>query len=102
MEFCPDCGAILVQEKKKNVCPRCSYSATGKIELTTCEKIEEKKEVVVISEKDTQTNPIIEEKCKECGHNKAYFWITQTRSSDEAATRFFRCTKCDYTWREYN
>ncbi|MBI2112883.1 transcription factor S, partial [Candidatus Woesearchaeota archaeon] len=25
----------------------------------------------------------------------------QTRGADEPETRFFRCTKCNYTWREY-
>ncbi|MEM4865380.1 MAG: hypothetical protein QXY09_02690 [Acidilobaceae archaeon] len=25
----------------------------------------------------------------------------QTRAADEPPTRFYRCTKCGYTWREY-
>lgn len=39
--------------------------------------------------------------CKECGNDTAYWWIRQTRSSDEPETRFYRCSKCHYTWREY-
>ena len=25
----------------------------------------------------------------------------QTRSADEPTTRFYRCQKCKFTWREY-
>ncbi|PJB94591.1 transcription factor S, partial [Candidatus Pacearchaeota archaeon CG_4_9_14_0_8_um_filter_35_24] len=24
-----------------------------------------------------------------------------TRAADESETKFYRCTKCDHTWREY-
>ncbi|GAH37902.1 unnamed protein product, partial [marine sediment metagenome] len=41
------------------------------------------------------------EKCKKCGNEKAFFWTVQTRSGDEAETKFFKCTKCEFTWREY-
>ncbi len=100
MEFCPKCGAVLVEKRKNYGCPRCNYSAKGKVKISTSEKIGDKKEVEVIK-KDEQTSPIISEKCKECGHDKAYFWTVQTRSGDEAETKFFKCTKCGYTWREY-
>lgn len=100
MEFCPKCGAVLIQKRKKDGCARCNYSVKGKIKLTTSEKIGEKKEVAVIK-KETQIFPIITEKCGECGNDKAYFWTVQTRSGDEAETKFFRCTKCEHTRREY-
>ncbi|MCK4973458.1 MAG: transcription factor S, partial [Candidatus Heimdallarchaeota archaeon] len=29
-------------------------------------------------------------------------WMVQTRSADESPTRFFRCTACGETWREYD
>ena len=101
MEFCPKCGAVLIQKRKKDGCPRCNYSAKEKIKITTSEKIEEKKEVALVLKKDTQILPIVEEKCKKCGNDKAYFWTIQTRSGDEAETKFFKCTKCERTWREY-
>ena len=100
MEFCPKCGAVLIKKGKKDGCARCSYSVKGKIRIITSEKMGEKKEVAVVK-KDTQIFPIIKEKCKECGNNQAYFWTVQTRSGDEAETKFFRCTKCEHTWREY-
>ncbi len=100
MEFCPKCGAVLIKKGKKDGCVRCNYYLKGKIKLVTSEKIDEKKEVAVVK-KDTQVFPIIKEKCSECGNDKAYFWTVQTRSGDEAETKFFRCTKCEHTWREY-
>ena len=100
MEFCPKCGAVLIQKRTKDGCARCNYSAKGKIKLTTSEKMEGKKEVAVVK-REIQTFPIIKEKCAECGNEQAYFWTVQTRSGDEAETRFFRCTKCEHTWREY-
>ena len=101
MEFCPKCGTPLIQKKKKIMCSRCGYSAKGKVKIKTSEKIEGKKEVTTILSKDTSVLPIVGEKCKKCGNSKAYFWTVQTRSGDEAETKFFKCTKCGFTWREY-
>jgi DNA-directed RNA polymerase subunit M len=101
MEFCPKCGAVLIQKTKNAGCPRCKYSAKGKVKIKTSETINELKEVAVISGKDPQTLPIVNEKCKECGHDKSYFWTVQTRASDEAETKFFKCVKCGHTRREY-
>ena len=101
MEFCPKCGAVLIQKTKNYGCARCNYSSKEKIKIKASEKIEEKKKVSVIKEKDSQVFPIIFETCKKCDNKEAYFWTVQTRSGDEAETKFFKCTKCDYTWREY-
>lgn len=101
MEFCPKCGSVLIQKRKNDGCPRCNYSSKERVKIRTSEKIEEKKEIGIMSSKDTETLPIISEICKKCGNEKAYFWTVQTRSGDEAETKFFRCTKCDFTWREY-
>jgi DNA-directed RNA polymerase subunit M len=103
MEFCPKCGAMLVQKTKNLGCPRCGYSSSHKASdsLKISEKIDERKEVAVVSNKDIQVNPIVEQKCEKCGHNRCYFWTLQTRSSDESETKFFKCVKCGHTWREY-
>lgn len=101
MEFCPKCGAVLVQKKTKEGCPRCSYTSKGKVKLCSSEKMEDPKKEVEVIKKDIETFPIIVSKCKKCGNDKAYFWTVQTRAGDEAETRFFKCTKCEYTWREY-
>jgi len=101
MEFCPKCGAVLVLKTKNYGCPRCNYSIKEKVKLKTSEKQEEKNTIEVISEKDSQTMPVVSEECKKCKNTKAYFWTIQTRAGDEAETKFFRCTKCEFTWREY-
>jgi len=101
MEFCPKCGSVLIQKRKNDGCPRCNYSSKERVKIKTSEKIEEKKEIGIVLSKDTETLPIITEICKKCGNEKAYFWTVQTRSGDEAETKFFKCTKCDFTWREY-
>ncbi|MAG79276.1 transcription factor S [Candidatus Pacearchaeota archaeon] len=101
MEFCPKCGAVLIKKVKNDGCPRCNYSTKGKVKIKTSEKMDEKKEVSVIKPNETEIFPIINEKCKECKNDKAYFWTVQTRASDEAETKFFKCTKCGYTRRDY-
>jgi transcription factor S len=100
MEFCPKCGAVLIQKRKNYGCARCEYSTKDKLKIKTSEKIEEKNKVAVIK-KEMNTLPVVVEKCKKCGNDKAYFWTIQTRAGDEAETKFFKCTKCDHTWREY-
>src|SRR3990167_1068973 len=101
MEFCPRCGAVLIMKAKNMGCPRCSYSGKGKMKIATSEKTSKSARVVVVSSKDTETLQVVEEKCKECGNDKAYFWTVQTRAGDEAETKFFKCTKCSTTWRQY-
>ena len=58
--------------------------------------------VEVIEKEHLETLPITEAKCPRCGHTKAYYWTVQTRAADEAATKFFKCQKCEHTWREYD
>ena len=106
MEFCPKCGSVLIQKRKKDGCARCGYLAKGKIKIKTIEKINEnklRKETPVVVKGETDILPVISAKCKQCRNDKAYFWTVQTRSGDEAETKFFRCTnpKCEHTWREY-
>lgn len=101
MEFCPKCGAILVEKKKRFVCARCNYVAKGKAKISASEKLNEKKDIAIVSTKKEEVYPIVEKTCKKCKNKTAYFWTMQTRASDEAETKFFKCTKCEFTWREY-
>ena len=101
MQFCPKCGAILIKKRKNYGCPRCNYASKDNIKIEAKEKIGKKHEVGVVKEKDIDVMPVVEETCPKCGNKEAYFWTTQTRSGDEAETRFFRCKKCNHTWREY-
>ncbi len=101
MEFCPKCGSVLIEKRKNFGCAKCNYSAKGKVKIETSEKQGERANIGVIKEKDTDVFPVIATICPKCGNREAYFWTAQTRSGDEAETRFFRCTKCNHTWREY-
>jgi DNA-directed RNA polymerase subunit M len=103
MEFCPKCGSILIEKRKNAGCIRCGYSTKERIKIKISEKTDEKdkKEIAVVKGGVDEVLPIVDAHCKECGNNKAYFWTVQTRSGDEAETKFFKCTKCSYTWREY-
>jgi len=101
MQFCPKCGAILMQKRKNYGCPRCSYTTKEKVKLEVREKLGEKQKIEVIKDKDVDVMPVVDGVCKKCGNKRAYFWTSQTRSGDESETKFFRCTKCDQTWREY-
>ena len=71
-------------------------------ELLSFEKINEKESSIsVMKEGEGRVLPKVLEKCKKCGNPQAYFWTVQTRSGDEAETKFFKCVKCTHTWREY-
>ncbi len=102
MLFCPKCGSILkpVDTKGGRVlkCPRCGY-VSDKKEARISEKIKEKKKIEVVQKKEIL--PKTKEKCPKCGNMEAYYWEVQTRAGDEAATKFYKCTKCGHTWRDY-
>jgi len=100
MEFCPKCGVVLTKKGAKSVCSKCGYSKEA-IELKSKEKMAVKKEIAIIKDEDTIALPVIKAECPKCGHDKAYFWSTQTRGADESETSFFKCVKCKHTWRQY-
>lgn len=102
MEFCPKCGSVLIEKRKNFGCVKCNYVAKGKIKIESTEQMKEIKATGVVREKDGNTMPTVAAICPKCGNKEAYFWTSQTRSADEAETRFFRCTKCRHTWREYH
>jgi len=102
MEFCPKCGAVLMRKGKNSSCPRCSYTKKGSAELEIKERINESSEIPIIKKDLGSTAPVVKETCSKCGNDKAYFWTLQTRSSDESETKFFKCTKCGHTRRDYN
>ena len=101
MEFCPKCGSVIIVTDKKAVCAKCGHRPKGAIKIQSSEKMDKTASVAVINEKALNTYPKVPIKCPECKHGEAYFWTLQTRSSDEAETKFYKCTKCEHTWRVY-
>ena len=102
MEFCPKCGTIiLITDRKKAICAKCGFRPKGRVKIQASEKIENKSNVKVIDEKKFSTYPKVKIKCPKCKHDESYFWTLQTRASDESETKFYKCVKCEHTWREY-
>ncbi len=100
IHFC-DCGGLMEFGKGKLKCRACGKEVQKnvKAKFTTTAKREE----TVVIEDNRPDFPTMTKTCTKCGNNKAYWWVIQTRSSDEPPTQFFRCTngKCKHTWREY-
>lgn len=114
MEFCPDCGSRLVPKKTESsvilACPKCSYvkANTGnKADAKVGGKIIKhgmQEQMTIIGKEDQKMNtmPTMRMECPKCGNMLVYVWQVQTRGGDEASTQFFRCTKCNHTFREYS
>lgn len=89
--------------KKLLVCPKCGAEEAVEENIVVTRNTDEKDKIVVLGKKERnlRTTPQTKAKCPKCGNMTAYWWMVQTRSIDESATQFFRCTKCGYTWRDY-
>jgi DNA-directed RNA polymerase subunit M len=106
MEFCPDCGAMLLPKNGKLECG-CGYkkdlSSGNEYEVSRKEQLEKSSdETVKMLGEDVEVGPTVNETCPECGHDKVTYKLIQTRSADEAPTRIFKCSKCKHTWRAYD
>jgi len=101
MEFCEKCGGMILVKEGKAACAGCGFRSKKKPRIKTTEKIEGKEAVAVIKAEDDNVHPVVEMKCDKCKNKKSYFWTMQTRAGDESETKFYRCTKCEHTWRAY-
>ena len=103
VEFCPKCGRKMeyrVQEREIIAeCPRCKYVKKAS-DNPTYERYRPVEKVVIVEE-DFTPMPTTNVECPKCGFREAYTWTVQTRSGDESETQFFKCKKCNYTWRLY-
>ena len=103
MIFCPKCGSLLRPKDKggkKILYCNCGFSKSPDGESTQLkEKVDSTRKVEVME--TINVYPKIKIKCEKCDNNAAYYWTQQTRGADEPETRFFKCTKCNHTWREY-
>ena len=105
MKFCPKCDVRLKKDSGSSIlsCPKCNYTEGQESEIQN--EISEEEAIsdfLVLDENDGKdVMPTIEIECEKCGNNKAVWWMLQTRSADEPTTQFYRCTKCEHTWRNY-
>jgi len=118
MEFCPRCGTRLVPKRSKEgkkttlvmACPKpkCGFKKRQPVKaLKPIPKMIEhspQETIAVIGKEEQKLRvlPTVRIECPKCGNNLAYVWQVQTRGSDESSTQFFRCTKCNHTFREYS
>ena len=104
MKFCPKCEVKLKNSNSGLQCPQCNY--------TEGQKEKPAKKITNVEEPDfsllafeenegDESLPTVKIECEKCGHGEAVGWMFQTRSADEPTTRFYRCQKCKYTWRDY-
>tara|TARA_Y100000310_G_C20695989_1_gene825764 strand:+ start:2219 stop:2533 length:315 start_codon:yes stop_codon:yes gene_type:complete len=103
--FCPKCGSLLKPKSegnKKIMHCSCGYKSKDKLEVKIKEKAEKAKEIEIIDKSELDLLPKMDTTCPKCGHKTAYFWLAQTRASDEPETKFLKCEKCKHTWRDYD
>jgi DNA-directed RNA polymerase subunit M len=86
-------------------CRKCGY--IRKIETSDQMKVRRKrveKEIMIVDDEEDKikTMPTTPIKCPKCENNLAFWWLRQLRAADESEVRFFRCTECGHTWRQYD
>ncbi|MEM2855985.1 MAG: transcription factor S [Candidatus Nitrosocaldaceae archaeon] len=105
MKFCPKCGSRLKNKHEESgvvlACIRCDYREEGSIKKSEVIKGNEDALKIISEESEIDMMPTIKIECPKCKHDTAVWWMLQTRSADEPTTQFYRCTKCNYTWRHY-
>lgn len=111
LTFCPRCGRLMLPSKEgdevKLTCRICNFVTSvprGSLNVKLKQSISHspKDRAMVIEATPTKTMPTVKVSCSKCGNNEAYWWFLQTRRADEGSTRFYRCTNCGFTWREYD
>ncbi len=110
--FCPKCGGLLkAKEGCKNefMCPnpKCEFEQSAK----DLSKTAHTKMVMEKNKKEVEDCPVVDGiegtmpktnvPCPKCNHNEAYWYLRQTRKSDEPETTFLSCCKCGHRWRKY-
>ena len=111
MEFCPECEALLYPKKKTSkttilFCKACGYemkSVNDKIndDYKITKKAKKGEALVFIDDSEEIIHlPQVNEYCEVCGNNKAYYKEEIMDSEGGDIVTFYRCTKCNHTWRE--
>lgn len=131
MEFCPKCNGMMmnttVKVKKEDLeekvdeedqsnqeteeekvvfkCMTCGYekdpSEVDQDQYKVKETVESSDSVIMRGD-ESGMRSTVREICPKCGHDRASYELLQTRSADEAPTRFFTCEKCHHKWRGYD
>jgi len=104
LKFCPKCEVKLKNNGSGLQCSKCGYVEGEETKSTKKIPVKEEPDFSLLAfegNEGEESNPTVEIECEKCGHGEAVGWMFQTRSADEPTTRFYRCQKCKYTWRDY-
>jgi DNA-directed RNA polymerase subunit M len=115
MKFCPKCDTRMRNKatEKILICVKCGHNVTNEIpnaaskpsnivESVSNYGYSENTLKIMDTDKPIEALPTTSIECPKCYNNLAFWWMLQTRSADEATTQFYRCTKCNHTWRNYS
>jgi transcription factor S len=114
MKFCPKCDTRIrnKSEEKILICIKCGHNIINEVSSTITANnkpnsvsnygYSESTLKIMDVEKPIESLPTTNIECPKCYNNLAFWWMLQTRSADEATTQFYRCTKCNHTWRNYS
>jgi len=103
--FCPECKTMLISSGGQLKCRRCGYiRKIGGADQMKKERKRTENEILIVDDGDEKirTMPTIQIRCPKCDNNLAIWWLRQLRAADESEVRFFRCTECGHTWRQYD
>ncbi|MFC6904945.1 transcription factor S [Halalkalicoccus tibetensis] len=100
MEFCDECGSMMMAQDDVWVCNSCGHEQPkgDSASYTTTDAQEESE--VIESGAENSGLPTTSAQCPECDNDRAYWYMQQIRAADESETRFFVCTECEHKWRE--
>lgn len=111
MEFCDECGGMVVSEKKdgenRMKCRSCgAYQDDVNVEemKVTEEKEDDPMDRLNVNDGEEEaTRPTTTKECKNCGEEtEQEWWMEQTRASDEPETRFYKCRQCGNVYKVYD
>jgi DNA-directed RNA polymerase subunit M len=107
MEFCK-CGGLMIPKKSGSsvvlICRNCGKKKgckEKKFKISAFSGDKKGKIIVIDKKANIDVLPKTNVPCPKCDNKEAYWWMQQMRAADEAPTRFFKCTKCEHVWREY-
>ena len=104
MKFCPKCEVRLKKTDQSTSlsCPKCGHSEIQNKKIKKNQEENTKPDLNILAENEgKETVSTIKIDCEKCGNDEAVWWMLQTRSADEPTTQFYRCIKCNHTWRNY-
>ena len=116
--FCPQCGTLSFPNPAGEIsCTnyKCGYVGPANIVIKgTDGKDVDLSQATSSTETETRVYEVIKDSdkihgvlttgtymCPKCDGIEVFFYIEQTRSSDEPETRMLTCKACSHGWREY-